>query len=190
MGRITKRLVEAAHAEAKDYFIWGNELPGFGVRIVASGKRSYLIRAGRCGTAASTIGLLEGILTYAVEGGIIETNPAFGIRKPKDNVRDRRLSEAEYRLIGTKLREAEGDGQYPIAAQIIRMLALAGCRRSELTQPRAGYGRRLLLANNRLAAFWRASGKSDIRSPPLFSISEMFTPMAKAGLLETPCLLT
>lgn len=29
------------------------------------------------------------------EGGIIERNPAHGIRKPKDNVRNRRLTEAE-----------------------------------------------------------------------------------------------
>ena len=44
MGRITKRLVEAALAEAKDYFIWDDELPGFGIRIFASGKRSYIIQ--------------------------------------------------------------------------------------------------------------------------------------------------
>ena len=44
MGRITKRLVEAALAEVKDYIIWDDELPGFGVRIFASGKRSYIIQ--------------------------------------------------------------------------------------------------------------------------------------------------
>lgn len=44
MGRITKRLVEAAVAEVKDYIIWDDELPGFGVRIFASGKRSYIIQ--------------------------------------------------------------------------------------------------------------------------------------------------
>jgi len=38
---------------------------------------------------------------YAVEAGIIESNPAHGIRK-KDNVRKRRLSEAEYRTHTTK----------------------------------------------------------------------------------------
>ena len=44
MGRITKRLVEAAVAEVKDYIIWDDELPGFGIRIFASGKRSYIIQ--------------------------------------------------------------------------------------------------------------------------------------------------
>ena len=41
---------------------------------------------GGAGTATRTIGLLGGIFSYAVEGGIIEDNPAHGIRKPKDNV--------------------------------------------------------------------------------------------------------
>ena len=30
--------------------------------------------------------------------------PARGVRKPKDNVRKRRLSEAEYRILGQMLR--------------------------------------------------------------------------------------
>jgi hypothetical protein len=36
--------------------------------------------------------LLGGILTDAVESGILDSNPAHGIRKPKDNVRKRGLS--------------------------------------------------------------------------------------------------
>lgn len=35
-------MYEAAPAEAKAYFIWGDELPGFGVRIFASGEREHL----------------------------------------------------------------------------------------------------------------------------------------------------
>jgi hypothetical protein len=42
-------------------------------------------------TATRTVGLLGGILTYAVEAGIIAINPAHGLRKPKDNVRTRRI---------------------------------------------------------------------------------------------------
>jgi hypothetical protein len=61
---------------------------------------------GGVGTATRTVGLLGGILTYAVEAGIIETNPAHGIRKPKDRVRSRRLTEAEYRTLGGILRKA------------------------------------------------------------------------------------
>jgi hypothetical protein len=54
---------------------------------------------GGAGTATRTVGLLGGILSYAVEAGIIERNPAHGIRKPRDNVRNRRLTEVEYRTL-------------------------------------------------------------------------------------------
>lgn len=269
MAKLTKRVVDAATVREKDYFIWDDELPGFGLRIFASGKRSYLIQyraAGRTrrytiglhgiwtaetarqeakvqlgrvaqgenpseerlldhqaitvkelcdlylkdleeglilgkggrpkkagtivsdvgrikrhiiplignrrvkdlakadiakvlkdvmagktavtvktkklrgksivrggvGTATRTVGLLGGILTYAMEAGIITSNPAHGIRKPKDNVRGRRLTEAEYRTLGEMLRKAAENEKYATTVEIIRQIALTGCRRSEM----------------------------------------------------------
>ena len=269
MAKLTKRIVDAADVREKDYFIWVDELPGFGLRVFASGKRSYLIQyraAGRtrrytiglhgvwtpetarqeakvqlgrvargdnpseerqldhkaitvkelcalytadlnaglilgkggrpkkpttivtdtgrierhiipligarrvkdltkadinkvlkdimagktrvavktkklrgkaivrggAGTATRTVGLLGGILTYAVDAGIIEINPAHGIKKPKDNVRNRRLTEAEYRTLGQMLREAAANEKYAMTVDIIRQIALTGCRRSEM----------------------------------------------------------
>ena len=269
MGKITKRLVDASELRAKDYVIWDDELPGFGLRVFVSGKRSYVIQyrsggrsrrytigfhgvwtpetarqeakilfgriaqgddpaeerqlnhraitikelcalyvadleaglilgkggrpkkpgtivtdmgrirrhivpligrrkvrdltkadvnrvlkdimagktavvaktkklrgkaivRGGVGTATRTIGLLGGILTYAIEAGIIDTNPAHGIRKPKDNVRDRRLTESEYRLLGRIIRDAKEDGRYAVVAEITRVIALTGCRRGEV----------------------------------------------------------
>jgi integrase len=76
--------------------------------------------------------LLGGILTYAVEAGIIDTNPAHGVRKPKDNVRNRRLTEAEYRTLGKILREVAEDDKYQMTVDIIRQIALTGCRRAEM----------------------------------------------------------
>jgi integrase len=75
---------------------------------------------------------LPGILTYAVELGIIEQNPVHGVRKPKDQVNARRLSEQEYRTLGDILRKAIKDRQYETTAEIIRVIALTGCRRSEI----------------------------------------------------------
>ena len=269
MAKLTKRIVDAAEINGRDYFIWDDELPGFGLRVFASGKRSYLIQyraAGRtrrytiglhgvwtpetarqeakiqlgriasgdnpaeerqldhkaitvkelcalyvadlnaglilgkggrpkkpttigtdtgrierhiiplvgsrrvkdltkadinkvlkdimagktrvavktrklrgkaivrggAGTATRTVGLLGGILTYAVDAGIIERNPAHGLKKPKDNVRNRRLSEAEYRTLGQMLRKAAENEKYARTVEIIRLIALTGCRRSEI----------------------------------------------------------
>ncbi|MBX9592652.1 MAG: integrase arm-type DNA-binding domain-containing protein, partial [Hyphomonadaceae bacterium] len=269
MTKLTKRTVDAADIREKDYFIWDDELPGFGLRVFASGKRSYLIQyraAGRtrrytiglhgvwtpetarqeakvqfgrvargdnpseerqldykaitikelcalyiadlnaglilgkggrpkkpttiitdtgridrhilpligtrrvkdltnadinkvlkdimagktrvtvktkklrgkavvrggAGTATRTVGLLGGILTYAVEAGIIDRNPAHGIRKPKDKVRNRRLTQAEYRTLGDMLRKAAENEKYAMTVDIIRQIALTGCRRTEM----------------------------------------------------------
>ncbi|WP_374253001.1 tyrosine-type recombinase/integrase [Xanthobacter sp.] len=269
MPKITKRLVDASEIRDKDYVIWDDELPGFGLRVFASGKRSYVIQyralgrsrrftiglhgvwtpetarqeakiqfgrvaqgdnpaeerqldhkaitikelctlylndlnaglilgkggrpkkattigtdtgrinrhiipligtrrvkdlaradinkvlkdimagktraevktkklrgkaivRGGAGTATRTVGLLGGILTYAVDAGIIEINPAHGIKKPKDNVRNRRLTEPEYRTLGQMLREAEANEKYATTVDIIRQIALTGCRRSEM----------------------------------------------------------
>lgn len=269
MVKLTKRVVDAAKVREKDYFIWDDELPGFGLRVFASGKRSYLIQyraAGRtrrftiglhgvwtpetarqeakvqigrvahgdnpseerqldhkaitvkelcalyvadlnaglilgkggrpkkpsttvtdtgridrhiipligtrrvkdlvradinkvlkdimagktrvsiktkklrgkaivrggAGTATRTVGLLGGILTYVVEAGIIDRNPAHGLKKPKDNVRNRRLTEAEYHTLGKMLRQAAENEKYATTVDIIRQIAMTGCRRTEM----------------------------------------------------------
>src|SRR5258708_6868405 len=270
MVKITKRVVEAADAREKDYLIWDDDLPGFGLRVFSSGKRSYVIQyrtrgrsrrytiglhgawapetarrearvqlgrvaggddpvedrqldhkaitvkelctryladlqaglilgkggrpkkastivtdtgriarhiipligtrrvkdltktdinkvlkdimAGRtrvsvktkklrgkaivrggAGTATRTVGLLGGILTYAVEAGIIEINPAHGIRKPKDNVRKRRLSEAEDRILGGMLPTGAKQEKYPTLADIVPQIAPTGAPPTKLT---------------------------------------------------------
>ncbi len=90
-----------------------------------------IVRGGR-GTAIRTMGLLGGIFSYAVEAGVIEHNPTHGLRKPKYQVRDRRLSEAEYRVLGGILCEAQESDHYRIHANILRLIALTGCRRGEI----------------------------------------------------------
>lgn len=102
------------------------------VSVKTKKLRGKAIVRGGAGTATRTVGLLGGILTYAVEAGIIEHNPAHGIRKPKDNVRNRRLTEAEYRTLGKILRNAATDEKYEMTIDIIRQIALTGCRRSEM----------------------------------------------------------
>lgn len=106
------------------------------VSVKTDKLRGKAIVSGGAGTAARTVGLLGGILTYAVDAGIIEQNPAHGIKKPKDNVRKRRLSEAEYRILGVMLREAAQNENYAMTVEIIRQLAMTGCRRSEMLKLR------------------------------------------------------
>lgn len=269
MAKINKRTVDGAVSKEKDYFIWDDDLPGFGLRVFASGKRSYLIQyralgrsrrftiglhgvwtpelarkeakallgkiaqgdnpaeerqldhkaitvkelcdlylkdldaglilgkggrpkrpgtiisdkgrihrhiiplvgtrrvkdltkadvnkvlkdvmagktrrnvkttnlrgrsvvKGGAGTASRTVGLLGGILTYAIDQGIIDINPAAGVKKPKDQVRSRRLTEDEYRRFGEILTAAAKNPSYTMTVAIARLIALTGARRSEI----------------------------------------------------------
>jgi integrase len=111
------------------------------IRDVTSGKtkldvktkaRGRAIVRGGAGTAARAVGLLGGILSYACENGVIEKNPVHGVRKPADQVRKRRLSEQEYRLLGEILVKAEADEQFRETAYICRLITLSGCRRGEV----------------------------------------------------------
>ncbi|WP_267361699.1 MULTISPECIES: site-specific integrase [unclassified Methylobacterium] len=268
MARITKRVVDAAEPSGRDYFLWCDELPGFGVRVFASGRRSYLVQyryAGRTrrvtigfhgvvtaddarkaakgllgqvakgedpaeeratnrsamtvdelcnaylaaadkslimgkggrpkkartlyvdrgrilrhikpllgnrrvkdlttvdvqrfvrdvqagktavvvktglrgksvvkggpGTAARTVGLLGGILSYAKSEGIIAANPVFGVKKPSDGKRDSRLLPEDFHALGKALAAGENEGDTWQGIALIRLLALTGCRLSEI----------------------------------------------------------
>lgn len=54
--------------------------------------RGKAIMRGGVGTAKRTVSQLGGILASTVDARIIDRNPAHGLRKPKDKVRDRRLA--------------------------------------------------------------------------------------------------
>lgn len=61
--RLSNRTVDALAPEERDYFVWDEELPSFGVRVYASGRKTYLVqyRAGRR-TRRLTLGI-HGVFT-------------------------------------------------------------------------------------------------------------------------------
>ncbi len=99
---------------------------------VKTKKQGRAIVTGGDGTAARTVGLLGGILSYAVSEGVIAANPVRGVKRPADKRRDVRLSIQEYRTLGKALEEAATKQAPWQAVAAIKLLALTGCRRGEI----------------------------------------------------------
>jgi len=103
---------------------------------IKTGFRGRAIIKGGAGTASRTVGLLGGILSFAVLDGIIPTNPTRGVKRPADNRREVRLTHDQYRALGKALTEAEANGENQSAILGVRLLALTGCRRGEIEKLR------------------------------------------------------
>jgi len=65
MPNLSKRTVETARPREREYILWDESLPGFGLRVFPSGKRSYCIQY-RSGGRTRRMALgLHGVLTPA-----------------------------------------------------------------------------------------------------------------------------
>ena len=95
-------------------------------------KRGLIKVSGGDGTATRTIRLLSSILSYAVDMGLIASNPALGVKLAPGGQRHRYLSPEELRRLGTVLDQPTNSHAAATAATIIRLLILTGARRGEI----------------------------------------------------------
>jgi integrase len=111
------------------------------LEAVTSGKTATTVKTKPRGLARVTggptaavraMGLLGGMLTYAKEVGHIAHNPAHGVRKPADKRRSFRLAPEGYRALGQALVAAERKSEHWQATAAVRLIAVTGCRRSEI----------------------------------------------------------
>lgn len=106
-------------------------------RLTKKGQRKRgvtRVRGGE-GTANRSLSLLSTIMSFAVREEIIERNPVFGIERSPGNFRERFLSPEEFARLGEVIAKAEAQGAHPYGIAIIRLLALSGARKSEITNP-------------------------------------------------------
>ena len=83
-------------------------------------------------SANRTVAWLRRLCTWAIERGLIDTNPCTGIKPPAaENSRDRILSDAELKAVW----QAADTLEWPYAA-FIKLLILSGARRAEVAQMR------------------------------------------------------
>jgi integrase len=133
---------------------------------VKTGLRGRAIVSGGRGTATRTVGLLGGVLSFAVVEGVISINPARGIKRPADHRREIRLSVEQYAQLGQALDQAAARGENPKAIAAIKLLALTGCRRGEIEWLRWTeldlYGHCLRLADSKEGRSIRPLGRAAI----------------------------
>ena len=96
-----------------------------------TGKRGLARVRGGKGTANRVVSLLGAIFTFAVRRRMRPDNPVRGVELFADGKRDRRLSDAEYRMLGAALEKAAGERVWPAAVAAARFLALTGWRSGE-----------------------------------------------------------
>jgi len=99
---------------------------------VKTGFRGRAIVKGGSGTAKRTVGLLSGVLAYAVRCGLILANPAHGVRLPADSKRKVSDFPSKYAALGRALVLADQRGDLWQAIELIRLIALTGARRGEI----------------------------------------------------------
>src|SRR5579862_1480377 len=44
MGKLTKSRVDACKPRNEEYIVWDNDIPGFGLRVYSSGKKTYFVQ--------------------------------------------------------------------------------------------------------------------------------------------------
>ncbi len=99
---------------------------------VKTKKRGRAIVEGGKGTATRTVGLLGGIMSFAVSRHLRSDNPVRGVKRYPDRKGERFLSPKELGQIGAALAQAEAAGANASAIAIIRLLAFTGARKSEI----------------------------------------------------------
>jgi integrase len=83
------------------------------------------------GAACRTVSTLHAVCEHGIRYGIIETNPAKGVRKIAEQRRDRRLSEKEIIVLSRTLSQMAMEGDSPVAVACIKFILLTGFRRME-----------------------------------------------------------
>lgn len=84
------------------------------------------------GVAGRAVSTLRGLLGHAKRHGLIESNPALGVRIVASKRNLRWLSRDELAILGATMAAAERQGEHPTGLAAIRTLLLTGFRRLEV----------------------------------------------------------
>jgi Arm DNA-binding domain/Phage integrase, N-terminal SAM-like domain len=125
-GRIEKHIkpllgrmkVAAVTREDVEQFMHDVAVGKTATRVKTGKKRGLSNVWGGMGAASRTVGLLGGIFSFAVRHRMRTDNPAHGVMRPADGTRERRLSDADYAMLGKALRRAGAENVWPAAVAV------------------------------------------------------------------------
>ena len=128
LGRMTVAAVTADDVESMMHAI----LAGATAVTTKTKPRGVSVVRGGRGVATRTVGLLGAIFTYAIRKKFRADNPVRGVMRFADGRRQRRLTDQEYRAIGTALENAAFDDMRTAVIAATKFMILTGWRRGEV----------------------------------------------------------
>ena len=104
-----------------------DEKVGFRARAIVKGGR---------GVAARALAVLRAVYNFGIRKGLMDTNPTKNVKAPKGKSPGRFLTEDEWSRLGEAMRFFGGHVGANVFVDAIKLIALTGCRRSEITRLR------------------------------------------------------
>ncbi len=98
-----------------------------------TGPRGRAIVRGGKGVASRTLSVLGAIFAFGIRTGLVTANPTKNVLAPKGTAPGRYLSDDEWTRLGTAMSEAHTATQNSTFIDAINLIALTGCRKSEIT---------------------------------------------------------
>jgi len=98
-------------------------------------RRRVIVRGGK-GVAGRTLAVLAAVYAFGIRRGFVTDNPAKTVRAPKGNAPGRFLSRDEWARLGDAMVAYKAGAGASAFIDAIHLLALTGCRRSEITRLR------------------------------------------------------
>ena len=114
-------------------------MTGKTARTEKTGPRGKARVRGGSGIAGRCTAYLASILTWGVSQGYLKESPAAGVSLIPSAKHERHLSRDDLSRLGATLAVMEEEGLNPLYPAAIRLLALTGCRKSEIMSLRWDY---------------------------------------------------
>lgn len=185
--RLSKRIIDASKAKTSDYVLWDNEVPGFGIRVASTGRKTFVFQY-FTGTRSRRI-------TLGTFGALTADQARQKARSLKQQVKDghdpladkqaERAAETVSDFCDRFLEEHVGKKKYRTQVEYKRMI-------KDFIRPELGKMRVKDVDTRAISRLHRKLGKTPYQANRVLAVlSKMFTLSEKWGVRAigtNPCL--